>query len=39
MPEKIKDKVYYRPKSESAYEKALFDRLKMIDQIKHKKRD
>jgi putative ATPase len=39
MPDKIKDKVYYKPKSESAYEKALSDRLKMIDQIKHKKRD
>jgi putative ATPase len=39
MPDKIKDKVYYKPKSESAYEKALSVRLKMIDQIKHKKRD
>ena len=39
MPDKIKDKSYYHPKSESAYEKALSDRLKAIDQIKHKKRD
>lgn len=38
MPEIIKDKVYYHPKDESAYEKALADRLKVIDKIKHKKR-
>ena len=38
LPEKIKDKTYYHPKSESRYEKALSDRLKMLDKIKHKKR-
>jgi putative ATPase len=38
LPEKIKDKTYYHPKDESSYEKALSDRLKMIDKIKSKKR-
>jgi putative ATPase len=38
LPELIKDKVYYFPKDESVYEKALKDRLKVIDQIKRKKR-
>jgi putative ATPase len=38
LPEKIKDKSYYHPKDESSYEKALFDRLKVIDKIKKKKR-
>jgi putative ATPase len=38
LPEAIKDKVYYHPKDESSYEKALADRLKVIDKIKHKKR-
>lgn len=38
LPEKIKDKTYYHPKEESVYEKALNDRLKMIDKIKYKKR-
>ncbi|RJX26175.1 MAG: replication-associated recombination protein A [Acholeplasma sp.] len=38
LPEKIKDVTYYHPKEESSYEKALADRLKMIDKIKHKKR-
>jgi putative ATPase len=38
LPEAIKDKVYYQPKNESAYEKALAERLKVIDKIKHKKR-
>lgn len=38
LPDKIKDKTYYHPKSESSYEKALSDRLKMLDKIKHKKR-
>lgn len=38
LPEAIKDKVFYHPKDESSYEKALSDRLKMIDKIKHKKR-
>ena len=38
LPDKIKHQTYYHPKDESAYEKALSDRLKMIDKIKHKKR-
>jgi putative ATPase len=38
LPEIIKDKVYYHPKDESSYEKALADRLKVIDKVKHKKR-
>ena len=38
LPDLIKDKVYYRPKDESAYEKALAERLKYIDKVKHKKR-
>jgi len=38
LPDAIKDKTYYHPKDESSYEKALSDRLKMIDKIKHKKR-
>jgi len=38
LPDKIKDKVYYHPKDESSYEKALSDRLKMIDKVKMKKR-
>lgn len=38
LPDKIKQKTYYHPKDESSYEKALTDRLKMIDRIKHKKR-
>jgi len=38
LPDKIKDKTYYHPKNESSYEKALSDRLKMLDKIKHKKR-
>ncbi|PKK97279.1 MAG: hypothetical protein CVV58_02035 [Tenericutes bacterium HGW-Tenericutes-3] len=38
LPEKIKDKTYYKPKNESSYEKALSDRLKMLDKLKHKKR-
>jgi putative ATPase len=38
LPELIKDKIYYHPKDESAYEKALLERLKVIDAIKHKKR-
>ena len=38
MPDDIIDHTYYIPKLESAYEKALADRLKRIDQIKHKKR-
>lgn len=38
LPDAIKDKTYYHPKDESAYEKALAERLKMIDKIKHKKR-
>jgi putative ATPase len=38
MPEKIKDHTYYHPKDESAYEKALKDRLLQIDKIKYKKR-
>jgi putative ATPase len=37
-PDKIKNEVYYKPKSESAYEKALADRLKMIDKMKYKNR-
>lgn len=36
LPELIKDKIYYRPKDESSYEKALLDRLKVIDKVKHK---
>ncbi len=38
MPEKLMLKTYYRPKNESVYEKALFDRLKMIDALKKVKR-
>ncbi|MDO9629592.1 MAG: AAA family ATPase, partial [Acholeplasmataceae bacterium] len=38
LPDKIKDKTYYHPKDESSYEKALSDRLKIIDKIKKKKR-
>jgi putative ATPase len=38
LPDLIKDKTYFHPKNESSYEKALFDRLKIIDKIKHKKR-
>ena len=37
LPDKIKDVTYYHPKSESSYEKALADRLKLIDKIKFKK--
>lgn len=38
LPDLIKDKTYFHPKDESSYEKALSDRLKIIDKIKHKKR-
>ena len=38
LPDKIKDQSYYHPKDESNYEKALSDRLKIIDRIKKKKR-
>lgn len=38
LPDLIKDKTYYHPKKESAYEKALLERLEKIDQIKGKKR-
>lgn len=38
LPAKIESKIYYQPKEESAYEKALSDRLKLIDKIKQKKR-
>lgn len=38
MPDDIVTHTYYQPKLESAYEKALAERLKKIDQIKHKKR-
>ncbi len=38
LPDLIKDKIYYHPKDESSYEKALSDRLKAIDKIKHKHR-
>lgn len=38
LPDLIKDKTYYHPKEESAYEKALSDRLKILDKIKNKKR-
>ncbi|MFA6800531.1 MAG: AAA family ATPase [Acholeplasmataceae bacterium] len=38
LPEKIKDEIYYVPKDESSYEKALSIRLSEIDKIKHKKR-
>ena len=38
LPDKILNQVYYLPKQESKYEKALADRLKQIDKIKHKKR-
>jgi len=38
LPDKIKDRSYYHPKDESSYEKALSDRLKIIDKIKKKKR-
>jgi len=38
LPDAIKEKIYYYPEDESNYEKALSDRLKMLDKIKHKKR-
>lgn len=38
LPDKIVDKTYYHPKEESNYEKALAQRLKEIDKVKHKKR-
>ncbi|HHT98939.1 MAG TPA: replication-associated recombination protein A [Acholeplasma sp.] len=38
LPEKIKSKAYYLPKVESNYEKALAERLKLIDKIKNKTR-
>ncbi len=38
LPDKIKDRVYYLPKKESSYEKALAQRLEQLDKIKHKKR-
>lgn len=38
LPDKIKHITYYHPKDESSYEKALSDRLKMIDKIKRIKR-
>jgi len=38
LPKDIKDEVFYLPKHESNYEKALAERLKTIDRIKHKKR-
>ncbi len=38
LPLKIKDRTYYIPKKESAYEKALAQRLEQLDKIKHKKR-
>ncbi|MDX9691456.1 MAG: replication-associated recombination protein A [Acholeplasmataceae bacterium] len=38
LPKDIEHKTYYHPKDESAYEKALADRLKQIDKIKHRKR-
>ncbi len=38
LPDQIKDHTYYHPKEESSYEKALAQRLKEIDKIKHKKR-
>lgn len=34
MPEKIEHKKYYKPKTESPYEKALADRKNLIDKIK-----
>ncbi len=39
LPEPIKDRTYYLPKEESGYEKALAERLKMIDKLKNKKRN
>lgn len=38
LPDKIKGTTYYQPKKESSYEKALADRLKVIDGIKGIKR-
>lgn len=38
LPDSLLDKTYYIPKDESAYEKALKERLKLIDQIKGFKR-
>ena len=38
MPDAIVMHTYYLPKLESAYEKALAERLKKIDEMKHKKR-
>ena len=37
LPDKIKNKRYYNPKKETAYEKALSERLEQIDRIKGKK--
>lgn len=38
LPKDIEHKTYYHPKDESAYEKALLERLKQIDKIKQRKR-
>ncbi len=38
LPDLIKNKTYYHPKEESSYEKALADRLKILDKIKNKRR-
>ncbi len=38
LPDNLLNTTYYIPKDESAYEKALKDRLQLIDQIKGKKR-
>lgn len=35
LPDKIKNKKYYKPKKESAYEKALAERKELIDKIKN----
>ncbi|MDL2292131.1 replication-associated recombination protein A [Acholeplasma sp. OttesenSCG-928-E16] len=38
LPEKIRNRTYYYPKRETSYEKALAERLDIIDKIKGKKR-
>ena len=38
LPDLIKDTVYYTPKDDSVYEKALLQRLKELDKLKHKNR-
>ncbi|MDR2822243.1 MAG: replication-associated recombination protein A [Acholeplasmatales bacterium] len=38
LPKNLKDKVFYFPKDETVYEKALKERLEMLDKLKNKRR-